>query len=573
MIEIREEGFFSTKHQDYYASTSGAALQAKHVFVDGNELPSVFRNRERVNILELGFGLGINFSVCRDEFLKHAKPNSVLYYTSIEKDLPSAELIRLAHDRNNLKSDDAFHEHLYRFSGSQRLILDCGRVILNLHIAQAQNILPTLKGQYHVFFADGFTPTKNPDLWNISIFEQITRLAASRATLATWCVAGDFRRMLTRLGWVVDRKKGFAQKRQFLNAIFQGNTTVQNTPRAEEVVIIGGGWTAALMAHSLQRKNIKAQVFESQCVANGASGNPLAVMRPFCSATVTPLSRLSHYGFSLLKFLPGFNDYFTECGVIEVLSERQLSKMQSYLEMHLLAHNYSLAEKKQFRQPLAGVIRLADITRDWLLKFSTVNEHSEILELKRKGNRWIGQGAEKNNRVFEAENVILANGKHLNSLLKPDKRLPLGQLYGEVQYSKKHSPPLCEIDELSLMSDGNILQLGATYFRDFEKKSEFEIKMLRQAHKKWGEMHFEQNRIAVRATSYDHLPYAGEVDEGLYVLGAMGSRGTTLAPLAVEKICDLITEEQISIDTDLARRMDPSRYFDRLASGKGEPMV
>jgi tRNA 5-methylaminomethyl-2-thiouridine biosynthesis bifunctional protein len=78
-----------------------------------------------------------------------------------------------------------------------------------------------------------------------------------------------------------------------------------------------------------------------------------------------------------------------------------------------------------------------------------------------------------------------------------------------------------------------------------------------------------QKRAAVRATTPDRLPVAGALDDGLYVLGGVGSRGFCVAPLLGEHIAALVLGQPSPLPRDLAARVSPRRssvLADALAS-------
>jgi tRNA 5-methylaminomethyl-2-thiouridine biosynthesis bifunctional protein len=68
-----------------------------------------------------------------------------------------------------------------------------------------------------------------------------------------------------------------------------------------------------------------------------------------------------------------------------------------------------------------------------------------------------------------------------------------------------------------------------------------------------------QGRAAIRATTSDRLPIAGIVDDGLYVLGGLGSRGFTTAPLLAEHIAALIAQTPSPLPHDLQLLVMPNR--------------
>src|SRR6476469_9324361 len=52
---------YSREFEDIYHSAEGGLAQARHVFLQGNELPARWQGRDAFVVLETGFGLGLNF--------------------------------------------------------------------------------------------------------------------------------------------------------------------------------------------------------------------------------------------------------------------------------------------------------------------------------------------------------------------------------------------------------------------------------------------------------------------------------------------------------------------------------
>ncbi|MDQ8030083.1 MAG: FAD-dependent oxidoreductase, partial [Brevundimonas sp.] len=67
------------------------------------------------------------------------------------------------------------------------------------------------------------------------------------------------------------------------------------------------------------------------------------------------------------------------------------------------------------------------------------------------------------------------------------------------------------------------------------------------------------SRVAVRATTPDRLPLAGEIGEGLYILGGMGSRGFCASPLLAEHVAAMATGTPSPLAGAVAARVDPAR--------------
>jgi tRNA U34 5-methylaminomethyl-2-thiouridine-forming methyltransferase MnmC len=66
---------------------------------------------------------------------------------------------------------------------------------------------------------DGFSPSKNPELWEKELLENVYRCTTENGTLSTYSAAGIVRKNLNSVGFEVQRIKGFGRKRHMTTAI------------------------------------------------------------------------------------------------------------------------------------------------------------------------------------------------------------------------------------------------------------------------------------------------------------------------------------------------------------------
>src|SRR5690606_34041927 len=62
----------------------GAIAQARHVFLQGNDLPERWRNRHSFTICETGFGLGTNFLTAWEAWRNDPQRPARLHFLSLE---------------------------------------------------------------------------------------------------------------------------------------------------------------------------------------------------------------------------------------------------------------------------------------------------------------------------------------------------------------------------------------------------------------------------------------------------------------------------------------------------------
>jgi tRNA 5-methylaminomethyl-2-thiouridine biosynthesis bifunctional protein len=226
----------SAIHGDVYYSVDGGPEQAMHVFLGGNDLPGRWRGCARFAVLEIGFGLGLNFLTTWRAWRDDAHAPLRLDYIAVEKHPPAATDLAALHAQwPALGALSATLRARWPppIAGLHRLQFDDDAVALTLLLGDACECLPQLDTTVDAIYLDGFAPDRNPEPWSSDICAQLARVARPGGTLATWSVAGDVRRRLTAAGFVVDKRPGFGGKREMLHGRRSGVDDVTSKRLAE----------------------------------------------------------------------------------------------------------------------------------------------------------------------------------------------------------------------------------------------------------------------------------------------------------------------------------------------------
>lgn len=214
----------ATQYADTYFSKAGGLAETRHVFLGGNGLPERFEGRERFTIAELGFGTGLNFLATLSE-RDQAGGAAGITFVSFEK-YPMTQT-QLAHA---LAPWTELADHAGQLTarwaprpGWQEVEFGKDRLVLG--IGDAKDLLPDLDtgsgqelgiGPVDAWFLDGFSPARNPDLWEADLLAAAFNATAPGGTFATYTAAGWVRRNLIAAGFEVQRTKGFAGKREMM---------------------------------------------------------------------------------------------------------------------------------------------------------------------------------------------------------------------------------------------------------------------------------------------------------------------------------------------------------------------
>lgn len=226
-VEWKQGQPFASTFQDVYFSSDNGVLETEHVFLQGNGLSKRWQQltTNTFTITETGFGTGLNFLCAAKLWLETAPKEAVLNFTSVEKyPLTLADITTALQLWPELTTLSAPLLAQYAtLIDAQPINLYDNRVQLNLLIGDATEQLSHLQHKTDAWFLDGFSPAKNPDMWQPTLFEQMARLSHQNTTFSTFTSAGMVRRGLMSAGFKVNKRSGFGKKREMIDGYFIGN--------------------------------------------------------------------------------------------------------------------------------------------------------------------------------------------------------------------------------------------------------------------------------------------------------------------------------------------------------------
>lgn len=488
IVVWREDGMpASPRFSDVYRSRGlegdAGLAQARHVFLQGCGLiadqgTTTWANTRAWQVLETGFGLGLNFLATWNAWRADPARPQRLFYSAVEAWPPEAEhILRSAEPFDELKplARELANQWHGLLPGLHRLQFEEGRIQLTLAVGEAQPMLAELTGQFDSIFLDGFSPARNPDMWSLHTLKAVTRLAKRGARAASWCVAGEVRERLITCGFSVERVPGLPPKRHALRATFEPRWQPKLRAHAPSIAlptgdsplrctVIGGGLAGASCAYSLAQRGWNVTVLDSAAEpAAGASGLPAGVVAPHVSPDDRPLSRLTRAGaratLMRAEVLLREGVDFAPTGVLERHAPGERRLPASWLEpggtcstradTHAANDALTIEKAGQAFVPLsdteralwhdhAGWIRPAALVRA-MLASAGIEWHgdcrAERIESTSSGSWRVlaGGGAV----LAESELVVIAAGFQSKGLLTApgeDSALPLHALRGQVAF-------------------------------------------------------------------------------------------------------------------------------------------
>ncbi|MFN8670748.1 MAG: tRNA (5-methylaminomethyl-2-thiouridine)(34)-methyltransferase MnmD [Candidatus Sericytochromatia bacterium] len=192
-----------------FHSVNGAISESIHVFIEAGFKEIIKTKDKNLNILEIGFGTGLNTILTFEENIKNT--NLIVNYDSIE-------LYPLEIDiYNNLSykniNTDIFSK-IHQLDWNKEFNLSNNFIFKKINI----NLLDfdTLK-KYDLVYFDAFSPDKQPELWTTNVFEKIKSFMTDKnSILVTYCAKGYVKRNLKEVGFILETLKGPVGKREMI---------------------------------------------------------------------------------------------------------------------------------------------------------------------------------------------------------------------------------------------------------------------------------------------------------------------------------------------------------------------
>jgi tRNA 5-methylaminomethyl-2-thiouridine biosynthesis bifunctional protein len=580
-------------------------------------------------IVETGFGTGLNFLCAWQLWNECAPPTAQLHFVSIEKfPLALSDLTRALRlwPQLSREADLLLAQYEGLAPGFHKLVFDQGRISLTLLIGDVSQMLPQLKRHHSrmrvdAWFLDGFTPVKNPDMWQQALFDDMAALSDKGATFATFTSAGDVRRGLEKAGFEVHKAEGYGRKREMLCGQYGISLRSVSGEQNRHVIVIGGGISGTATSHALASRGWQVQLIEQHSgLAQEASGNPVGILYPKLSINDTAQGRLALSSFlhttRLLQRIDPNKTIHDSCGLLQLaFNARESVRLQAIAANYVSEQSHGATASlmryidKKEASKWAGIDLMHEAlyfpTAGWVKPFDFCNllagqggissmTLSCAMRIVRAGTMW--QVWDERRMLAEAPVVVIANANDANSFTQ-SSHVPLQAVRGQITCveantkSSQLKTVLCTDGYISPATEGS-QWIGATFspyetsleIRTEDHKANFSMlrRMAPQLHQSLSNQAFT-GRAAVRCATSDYLPAVGllldsaaitanpprhnaDTDtlpwlSGLYMNTGHGSKGLITAPLCAEILASVICGEPLPIDATLFSALDPNRFL------------
>ena len=212
-VILTEDGSHTLRMEEIdecYHSTHGAVQESMYIFIDAGLKRFLTNGGHEVNILEIGFGTGLNAYLT---LVEAEKLGLRIHYTAIELyPLPVNDAIQLNYPEY-LGLKRALFEKIHYLPWNNNNDVTPYFCLDKINCDYTNYIL---SGQYNVIYFDAFSPEKQPEMWTEDGFRKIYRCSGDGAVITTYCAKGTVRRTMGSVGFSMERLPGPPGKREIL---------------------------------------------------------------------------------------------------------------------------------------------------------------------------------------------------------------------------------------------------------------------------------------------------------------------------------------------------------------------
>ena len=305
-VVLRDGIPFNPEFDDIYFNADDPIGQSEYVF--NSVFDEIWNKKSEFNLLETGFGAGLNF-LCA--FKRFKNSDKFLNFVSIEKTpIARDDLAKIYANFSELAdvSRELLDAYPPLIRGFHRLNL-APNVTLTLCFGDADEVLDELSFIADAVFMDGFAPAKNEAMWSELVCGKIANLCVLGASIWTYSASGALKRALQNSGFEVNLLKGYGKKREMLRAKFAGERQARSeiwfsrldpaaTIAPKTALVIGGGVAGCVCAFKLRQHGLDVTIAEKRSdIALNGSGNHCGILMPLITKPTVNLGRMHMNAF------------------------------------------------------------------------------------------------------------------------------------------------------------------------------------------------------------------------------------------------------------------------------------
>lgn len=217
---------FSKYFRQHYHNPNGAISESRHVFFETSGILDTLKKNKPVNLFETGFGTGLNFLLLF-EYAERLNSESKIHYATVEKNpIPFSTAKKLNYpDFLQTCNSEKLLETIFDTAGQNSGLIPfevTRSFALDLFVGSFEDLPSDIpKEPVNYIFHDPFSPEVNPELWDVTVFQQLKSSSKADVRLVTYGAASKARAAMAKAGWHVARAPGALGKREMTVAALQ----------------------------------------------------------------------------------------------------------------------------------------------------------------------------------------------------------------------------------------------------------------------------------------------------------------------------------------------------------------
>jgi tRNA U34 5-methylaminomethyl-2-thiouridine-forming methyltransferase MnmC len=173
-----------------YHSTNGAITESEHIFIN---LGLKSAKGENVNILEIGYGTGLNALLT---YKQNLNLDFIIFYHGIDVYPINLEIAKELSYEQILNNVD---EKFVSFYENWNQIIEISRSFKILKEEVSIANFDSLNA-YDLVYFDAFSPESQPQMWTVGVFEKLYKLMNKGGVLVTYSSKGIVKQNLRAAG-------------------------------------------------------------------------------------------------------------------------------------------------------------------------------------------------------------------------------------------------------------------------------------------------------------------------------------------------------------------------------------
>jgi tRNA U34 5-methylaminomethyl-2-thiouridine-forming methyltransferase MnmC len=201
--------------KEHYHSVFGAVNESRHIFIDAG-LNHIAHKSGKINILEIGFGTGLNALLT---FIEAEQKCLEIDYSAIELFPLKESVFSQLNYTEYIQYQDikGIFLKLHQSAWEKRNLLSDHFSLVKMKTS-IENYLPGNQ-YFDLIYFDAFGPDVQPEMWTSQVFKKMASGLKKDGILVTYSTKGTVKRNLKEAGFSIEKLPGPPGKREILRAM------------------------------------------------------------------------------------------------------------------------------------------------------------------------------------------------------------------------------------------------------------------------------------------------------------------------------------------------------------------